>query len=81
MLRKTSSQISLTYQGGVIDGLFATHFTIAENPTLAIGLDLTCNLKVRNKSTNDTLTRSPTSRDGATNSRRSRPGTSKCARD
>jgi len=51
-IRKTSSLISLTYQGGATDGLFATDFTVAELPALAIGLDLTCNVKVRNKSAN-----------------------------
>jgi hypothetical protein len=52
MIRKTRSQMSLTYQGGATCGLFATDFTAAESPVLAIGLDLTCNVRTRNKSEN-----------------------------
>lgn len=51
-IKKGRSQISLTYQGGATFGLFATDFSVAESPALAIGLDLTCNVKVRNKSGN-----------------------------
>lgn len=50
-IRKTRSLISFTYQHET-DLLFATDFTVAETPALAIELDLTCNVKVRNKSEN-----------------------------
>lgn len=50
--RKTKSEISLTYQGGAAYSLFASDFSIAKTPPLAIELDLTCNLRVRDKSSN-----------------------------
>lgn len=34
------------------DGLFATDFTVCYSPDFAIRFDLTCNVKVRNKSGN-----------------------------
>ena len=53
-LRKTSAGVSVTYStGNFSNNLTGTDFTIeAEDDIIEIGIDLSCNLKVKNKGSN-----------------------------
>jgi len=53
-LRKTSAGVSVTYStGNFSNNLTGTNFTVeAEDAVIKISIDLSCNLRVKNKETN-----------------------------